>query len=269
MIEKRSYLCLSHFVLKIIAVVLMTIDHITYFFINANSPVYLALRIIGRAAFPIFVFLSVQGVRKSHNPFKYALRLLVLGYIIDGFTVIFAPQEYIGNTLVALGLGVLTCSLIEKKNKFSFLAIFPFALAVLSDFDFFPIKTEYGTFGQLMFLSFYLVQILVDEHLKDLAKRQNVELDSLTSLYQRKYYNIFSALALLLLNAVTYLIFRFNPSFPLLPINVGISQWSLLGGIFIIFYSGKRGYNNRYLNDAFYFYYPLHILILALIAHFI
>ncbi|MDD4326780.1 MAG: TraX family protein [Eubacteriales bacterium] len=62
--------------LKWIALIIMTIDHIGYYFYpHLSEPVYYALRIAGRLAFPIFAFHIVKGFSRTSNPGKYIVRM--------------------------------------------------------------------------------------------------------------------------------------------------------------------------------------------------
>lgn len=62
--------------LKWLALLFMTIDHIGYYFYSALPiEIYTILRCIGRLAFPIFAFYLVKGFLRTRNPFHYLYRM--------------------------------------------------------------------------------------------------------------------------------------------------------------------------------------------------
>lgn len=63
---------------KIMAIIFMVIDHIGAFLLNDNA----LFRIVGRLAFPMFVYLLADGFRRTKNLKSYFLRLASL-YIIS------------------------------------------------------------------------------------------------------------------------------------------------------------------------------------------
>jgi len=71
---------MSAFVLKIIALAAMLIDHA-----GAAFPDYIPFgtRIIGRLTFPIFVYLLADGFRHTRNPKKFLLRLFAFALISE------------------------------------------------------------------------------------------------------------------------------------------------------------------------------------------
>ena len=83
---------LSGSALKWIALITMLIDHFAaVFYIGSwmarqpllSYPVYIFLRCIGRLAFPIYCFLLAEGFRHTRSVGKYLLRLLLFGVISE------------------------------------------------------------------------------------------------------------------------------------------------------------------------------------------
>ena len=63
--------------IKWIGIVTMTIDHIGAFIF----PGFLFLRIIGRIAFPCFLYSTIEGTERTKDYKKYAIRLFLLGIL--------------------------------------------------------------------------------------------------------------------------------------------------------------------------------------------
>jgi len=73
---------MSAFVLKIIALVAMVIDHTGAAFPDSTP---LEFRVIGRLTFPIFVYLLAEGFRYTRDSRKYLLRLFAFALISQPF----------------------------------------------------------------------------------------------------------------------------------------------------------------------------------------
>ena len=126
---------LSGSALKLIACVSMLSDHLAKFFIDqfpwantvwftvAGRPISLlqVMIMFGRFAFPIFVFLLVEGFERTKNRKKYGLSLFILALLseipfnlMNGQAWMFSKQ----NVMFTLLLGYLAmCSLEYFKNK--------------------------------------------------------------------------------------------------------------------------------------------------------
>lgn len=89
---------LNAFQLKIIALVTMTIDHLAAFGfeIPPFSAYYTPLRIIGRIAAPVFLFLLVQSSRHTRNRKAFLLRLYLAGAATGLFTT--ATNFFLGES---------------------------------------------------------------------------------------------------------------------------------------------------------------------------
>ena len=89
---KRNSFSFSGFILKIVAIISMTFDHVGVFLNTLStssvfgSDIYYTIsylfRIIGRISFPIFIFLLVEGIRHTKNVYKYLFRLGIMMLII-------------------------------------------------------------------------------------------------------------------------------------------------------------------------------------------
>ncbi len=273
---------LSSLVLKILACLLMSLDHIALLFVSpvTQETLYYVLRAVGKISFPIFAYLAFRGTYQTHNIRNYLLRLLIPALLLDAFGYIcsfaagisIGSNPLIGNAFTDMFLGVLLVYLLKRKDRYSFLAILPFAYAFFSTF---PIDSQYGTlfktdwgfFSIVLFLSFFLGKEICDFLLVDKARRDGVEED----LYLREtgffYGKVTSCVALFFTEALFYLIFRLDNAAFVLPNQfVPIGTYSTLAILFILLSSPKKGYSSHRIQYAFYLYYPLHLVLLGLIA---
>jgi hypothetical protein len=120
--------------IKWIAVITMTIDHIGYYLF----PSFLFLRVIGRIAFPCFLYTTVKGVKETRDFRKYLLRLVLTGVVSMPIT---AQTGNFFNILFTLALFALSI----KDYRFILPAI------LLVHF------TEYGLYGFLMGWTIYVL----------------------------------------------------------------------------------------------------------------
>lgn len=95
---------MSAFVLKLIAVVSMLIDHAAYSLFLAGvftGKGYVYMRAVGRIAFPIFAYMIVNGFEKTHDVQRYFSRLAL-------FAVISQPVYRLAFTAANYGAQALT-----------------------------------------------------------------------------------------------------------------------------------------------------------------
>lgn len=83
-----------YYIVKWIAMITMLIDHIAFLLYsdcNLDSTVYIAMRTIGRIAFPLFCFELVECVHFTQHKWKHLFRLLLLAVISEiPFNLLFA-----------------------------------------------------------------------------------------------------------------------------------------------------------------------------------
>lgn len=88
---------MNTFTLKMIALVLMVIDHIGYYFEGTPS----WLRWLGRGSYPLFLFCMVWGYQYTRNRKRYLLRLYLMSLFMTFFSytvdAVFVSQNGYGN----------------------------------------------------------------------------------------------------------------------------------------------------------------------------
>lgn len=112
-------------ILKVIAVLTMTIDHVGVILF----PEFLLLRVVGRIAIPLFCYLLVLGVERTRNHRDYLVRLCSFGVVsqIPYFLAFgIGPFEQL-NILFTLFFGASALVLFRMRNA---LLILPVLAAV-------------------------------------------------------------------------------------------------------------------------------------------
>lgn len=255
---KSSFRVLNALYLKIIGTVLMVIDHIGMFFLHGDS--LFIMRCIGRSALPIFIFLAIESLYKSRNVLRYCFSMIIPGILFD-LIMYFFDKSFMGNIFIDLGLGVLTCYLLRKKNAFSLLALLPAAYLVLSNLYPKYIHSEYGLYGLLCFLITFIVYEVIEYAEKSFANKNNLDIALVKDAYDRNIKNISAFLSFLLVNVIFYAIYRLDNFSPLIPFSFNIQSYAVIGSLLFIFYSGDRGFKSKVLQYSFYAFYPLHLLL--------
>ena len=245
---------MTSFVLKMIAMITMIIDHSGDIFnpiLGANTFYFNA---IGRIAFPLFAFMIVEGYKHTSNLKKYILRLFIAALISEiPFWILVVhymqAKSFAMNVLFTFIFGLFALYIwdfkfkkdLDDKNKHSisigdiFIWILKIVLiailviiATLAGFD-------YGKTGILLILAIYL---LFEKH------------------------KIIFSLALIILSIINYwdsilqsTIFG----------TIFVVTSSLIPLLFMLLYNGQKGKNTKY---GLYVIYPLHLIILELIRFF-
>lgn len=127
----------------------MIIDHVGVAFF----PSVMELRILGRIAMPLYAWCIVVGSEYTHNAYRYALRLFVLGVISQPFYVMALYNTWSDlNILFLFFLGVLAIEGIKKKRWGSQYWA-PALCIILLQY----INVDYGLNGFLFILVLYSV----------------------------------------------------------------------------------------------------------------
>ena len=281
---------IDSFILKIIAFFLMTLDHIGIFLVDMESEAAIRtgeiFRLLGRFAFPLFILMLVVGIRKTHSFAKYALRLgivatlvlvaqiVIVNFIDNSFSGAYSPL------LDLLCYGTFLY-LLNRRDKFSFLALIPLALVILSfvvgivelqiqkDIIWFPVylRSGYSIFGLIiavmMFYSYPLLKKLFETYHMD-------EEDYEHKTTFRFYLNVCYSFAVLFAVVVIYLIAKI-PNCDLYGVNIEAysETWALLSIPIIMLFNGRRGYKSKWFQYASYLYFPLHLVIIYFVFYLI
>ena len=218
-------------ILKWIAIVTMTIDHIGAIL----YPELTLLRIIGRISFPIFSYLLVLGVESTRNIKYYLMRLFLFALISQvPFSLALGGTLFTSMELRLNIFFTLTFGVIILQNPL--LIVIPFVVSLFLNLDF-------GVYG--------LIMITFTGFLKENQK--------------------YGILALLLLGLISLLLWEtqvfslFALPLVLLHMNGHFSKWVTTRGDEkeMTIYPAWRKY-------FFYVYYPLHLSVLYLMkAHFL
>ncbi|OIZ61421.1 hypothetical protein BLA28_25760 [Eisenbergiella tayi] len=249
--------------LKLLAVVLMFLDHIHQMFVSVGAPIWLTMA--GRLVFPIFLFAASESFHYTHNKKKYLQRLLFASWGMTVFT--FVLQKVLPNDNVVLmnnafstffvaGLYMLFWDkLVEgirdrkpmqavKAILFCFIPVlcalpllFVAALSYNENIPFAVIR-------MLVTLSLLIPNILAVEGGAALVVLG-------LAFYIFRKHRVIQILVLLIFSAAVYVVDR-------------DFQWMMcFAAIPIALYNGERG---RGMKNFFYIFYPLHIGVLYIIS---
>lgn len=233
-------------ILKIIAIICMTIDHLAWaIFPNfSTNAIAIIMHIIGRIACPIFCFFVAQGYLHTRNFKKYFLRILIFA-LISHFPYVLASFNYI--------------------DALSFIPCY------------------YGIFNQTSVLWGFACGLLLirvdDSNLKPYIKVLLSVLICIVSFpadwscvapliifFMWNYKdNFFKQMLSMFLMTLTYFfvyIFAIDKIYAIMQLGV------VLTIPLLYLYNGQRGANskiNKFMKWFFYIYYPLHLLLIYLI----
>ena len=227
---------MTSFLLKLLALITMTIDH-SGAMLMALGHDTMFMRIIGRAAFPIYAFLIAEGVRKTRSQWKYLLRLAAFALVSEiafdlfvglesgrGVALFSMAQQNVFFTLAAgAGACVLYDWLKPKSGLLAGLAVLGIAFAAEY------LHTDYGFFG--------VIAIAIAFLCKDVKG---------------------SAIAVTGIIGGMYL-FGYGQ-----PLGWQFAAVTAAAGACLLLYNGAAGPRPVWMKWLFYAYYPLHLLALSL-----
>ena len=232
----KNYKCINSFILKMIAIITMVIDHVG----AVLFPMNMMFRYIGRISFPLFVFLLVEGSIHTSKIRKYELRMFLFALISElPFDLAFSNEIvdiHSQNVFWTLTIGLVMLDLIQngasyvksqkgKKLQLDWIegqpipTIWQFVVVSVCACVAQALQTDYGAGGILLI---YFIWML----------HENV---------------IAQAVAFVIIS----LLFFGSVELP-----------GVIAFLPIFLYNGKKGPSAKYV---FYAFYPVHLFILHLI----
>ncbi|MBO4385144.1 MAG: hypothetical protein J5854_06975 [Clostridia bacterium] len=245
----------SSFILKLIAIVSMLIDHTAHVFGSeiaaANPWLCFGMHAVGRLAFPLFAFGVAEGASKTSSGKKYLKRMLLFALISQipfslmcgledpAFRlVVFGRSVGVSTELsvmTTLFLGLALCLSWKEKRPLGMAAALAAAYAV--DYT---VGMDYGMLGVLFVFALYAV------------KENKLRTSAATVVFAAAIYfdTIVSAVKTPgRVNAAVLLVYVFMTALAALP---------------MVLYNGKRGPKT---GVRAYIVYPAHIAILMLLRY--
>lgn len=250
-------------IIKLIAVVLMFMDHIHQMFTVVGAPVWLTMA--GRLVFPMFLFAAAESFHYTHSKKKYLQRLLFASWGMTLFT--FLLQQAVPNENVVLmnnafstffmaglymlfwdwfaeGMHKKEIKLVIKSILYCFIPVLcalpPFLIVMFSMSG----NVSTSVIRYLSVATMFIPNILTVE-----GGYAFVLLGVLFYIFREK--RSIQIIVLLILSVLTYMT------------DGGFQCLMCLAAIPMVLYNGERG---RGMKNFFYMFYPAHIGILYLVS---
>lgn len=277
---------MTSYTLKLIAIFAMLIDHVAYIFGTdftglffpdspaAASNMVQIMRIIGRLTFPIMAYFIAEGCRRTSSINKYMFRMLIFGVLAQiPYTLAFNASNRLSsataaigeaqgqfgthlvffgfepmNVLFTLAFGILAIIIYEKlkRNILSYLLV----IVIIVGAEL--LRLEYGAIGVI---AVFVAYALPKKGLQLLGMGLVFSFLYLSGGYLQNVTDIINA-QILFTDTIAYIFLR----------GIGLWLGAMTALVLIAFYNGRRGKKAKYM---FYVFYPVHLLILAIIREMI
>ena len=282
---------------KLVGIITMLIDHfaaavlLRYMYAGGWSDrlyvLYTILRLVGRLGFPIFCFLLVEGFEKTRSKTKYALRLLLFALISEvPFDLAFSAKvlEFgYQNVYFTLFLGLLALCVYDyfENHKLPVAVqwlLFVAGIALTGEKLVQYYMQHILPGGDLFFMVgfwaavfFFSVLLIVYGHGMGWDRMRLIGMDlaalCLFMMLANLMHTDYSATGVLTITAIY--VFRGSNILPMvagcvvLTLMASNEAAAFLTLIPVAKYNGKRGLKLKYF---FYAFYPVHLLLLWLVA---
>ncbi len=243
---------ITSFALHLLAMGFMLCDHLWATLLTSQD----WLTWVGRIAFPLFAFMLAEGFSHTRDRKKYAKRLLIFALITElpfnlmlSGSLIYPLHQNVMFTFLLAIAAMSVCEKIKSRISALWLRILLFALTALGfHFAGFITFVDYYGYGILMVLLFYFTRAEED-----------------TPPQRKVFLSVLQLLGLHFINCELM-------GGLVVPITVGGTEiiipqqgMALLSLPLIWLYRGKQGPYNKGIRLLYYAFYPVHILILALL----
>lgn len=224
--------------LRILAMAFMLLDHLWATVIPGND----WMNYIGRLAFPIFAFQTVEGYLHTRDFRRYCLRLLLFGLVSEiPFNLMVSGSlvyPFHQNVMFTLLLGLLTLRRLDaiQKNAGSLKGVKDIVLLTAVLLAAIVTLPDYGVLGVATVAAFYL--------LRGFPGAKPAQLLAMAAIHCLGY------------EGQTIPLFDGAIYFP-------VQGFAVLSLIPIWLYSGEKGPGGRVFQYAAYAFYPVHMLILG------
>ena len=239
---------LSAAALHIIAMTFMLMDHLWATLLPAQE----WLTCVGRLAFPIFAFMTVEGYFHTHDLRKYLRRILVFAVLSEipfdlmyGGTWFYPVHQ---NVIWTLLLGLLGIHRMEKARKKQKMTIYVLTVALVV-----VLGAVLGTLGMVDYYGAGVLTMFVFYLFR--GRKWWCFLGQLLALY---WVNVE------LLSGLMYPVHILGTEIELCQQGL-----ALLALIPIWLYRGRQGYHTRPFQCACYAFYPVHMLVIVMVLNFV
>lgn len=257
--------------LKLIAMILMVLDHI-YEFFSYTKLIPIWFTWLGRLVFPIFMFTMTEGFYYTKSKEKYMLRLYIgsaLMGIINYLLVDIFPRPdnfpILNNIFGTLFLTIFYLYSIEKikentkLEKSIALSVLMMSIPILLSSFPYIINTASYNFGITVPLEFY---VLIHGVFPSIIFVEGGPFLVLLGIIM--YYLRHDRIKQVIIYVVICLLLFTGGKFDIENLLYTNYQWMMVfSAIFMLIYNGTRGKGYKYL---FYFFYPSHIYILYILS---
>lgn len=238
---KNKQLSLSALTLRLLALMFMLLDHMWATVIPGNN----WMTWLGRLAFPIFAFQLAEGYYHTSDFKRYAKRLLLFGLIAElPFNRMLSGSWFFPfhqNVMFTLLIGLYAIRAMDRAmktrewNQRMLQTLVVMALCVLAAITF----VDYGGYGVMMILVFAACRHL-------------------------PYTKLFQAAGMIAINVFL----MEGQMIPVFGMEFPVQGFAVLSLPLIWLYRGEQGPRNKVIQYGSYVFYPLHMLVLAIIPYF-